>query len=76
MARKWRHPDGNPNVLYANRDDTNRKLNLSYSDNTWNRNYWFFGVRPRSSLHFFSGFAGEVCFMSWLRQPPSIFPAS
>jgi len=76
-ARVWLDPDSNPNVLVVNRDDVNRKLNLNWFDNRWNRNYWFVGVRPRNFLHFFSAhLGGEVCLISWFFHPPSILPTS
>jgi len=64
IARNWLDPDRNLNVLVVNRDEANRKLNLNWFDNQWNRNYWFVGARPRNSFHFFPAqFCGEVCFM-------------
>lgn len=37
--------DGNRNVPYLNKDDSNRKLNLNWFDNDWNPVYRFLAVR-------------------------------
>lgn len=69
-------PNGNPNVLVLNGNADNRKLNLNYTANRWNRNYVFVGVR-RSLHSLLRGHFGGVCFASrFLYQPPSILPIS
>lgn len=41
----WQNPDGNRNVPYLNRNDSNRKLNLNWIDNDWNDICRFAAVR-------------------------------
>ncbi len=36
-----RDDDGNPNVLYLNRNDSKRNLDYNWFDNDWNDNYRF-----------------------------------
>jgi len=41
----WQNPNGNRNVPYLNRNDSNRKLNLNWIDNDWNDVCRFAAVR-------------------------------
>ena len=66
--------NGNRNVLYLDRNDSKRNLNLNWWDNDWNANYRFLGVRHY--LCFSSDFVGGVLFRSCRFQPPSILPIS
>ncbi len=66
-----RDSDGNLRVVNLWSNDGNRKLNLNYFTNRWNRNCRFAFVR--NSLYFSPltpGFSFKICRL----QPPSIFP--
>ncbi len=66
--------NGNRNVPYLNRNDSERNLNLNWRDNDWNAIYRFLAVRY--SYCFSSAMIGGVLFNSCRFQPPSIFPTS
>ena len=47
------------NITAFNRWNDERNVNVNQSDNDWNDNWWFAGVR--NFLHFSPAFAGEFC---------------
>lgn len=76
LHEPWSAPDGNRNVLYLNRNGSERNVDMRWFGGRWPRDYRFAARRPRNFLHFSPVRAGEFCFASWPYHPPSCLPTS